>query len=227
MLTQVSSLCMEWKRDRHKPISAKPVLEWLKEHRADGWNQSKLAVALNVGPQHITNWKRRGIPYAELPNVCEIIGMSIDEYLRRVGRLPKSQRKGYASAIIETKRVRLLSWHEVGQINKLAQPKQGAGAFVTTTAEVGRDAFALRVIGDSMEPRIPDGSVVIIDPEREPKAGSILLVKLPDDDQALLRQLGYDGAKQFLRPLNNRYPIIPMPAGAKILGVAVKVELDL
>ena len=41
------------------------------------------------------------------------------------------------------------------------------------------EPYALRVLGDSMEPEFPDGCVVIIDPCRAPRDGSYVVVKVP------------------------------------------------
>lgn len=78
-----------------------------------------------------------------------------------------------------------------------------------------------------MEPKIPDGAIVIIDPAAPYAHGKIVLAKRTQDQEATLKQLWYDGAVPKLRPLNSRYPILEMPEDTRILGVAVKLELDL
>lgn len=90
-----------------------------------------------------------------------------------------------------------------------------------TVEAVGPNAFALRVVGDSMEPKIADGVIVIIDPSRQYKHGSIVLAKRTSDQEATLKQLWYDGTVPKLRPLNPRYAILDMPEDTRIIGVAV------
>lgn len=126
-------------------------------------------------------------------------------------------------------RVPLISWTTAGkwaEAHDQFAPGDGED-WVPTTASVGPNAFALRVVGDSMEPRIPDGAIVVIDPSRSFKHGSIVLAKRTQDQEATLKQLWYDGAVPKLRPLNQRYPILEMPEDTRIIGVAVKIELDL
>ncbi len=126
-------------------------------------------------------------------------------------------------------RVPLISWTTAGKWAE-AQDPYGPGEaeeWVVTTATVGPNAFALRVVGDSMEPKIPDGAIVIIDPARSFQHGSIVLAKRTGDQEATLKQLWYDGALPKLRPLNPRYQILEMPADTRIIGVAVRIELDL
>lgn len=126
-------------------------------------------------------------------------------------------------------KVPLISWTTAGKWAETQDPyiPGEAEEWVVTTATVGPNAFALRVVGDSMEPRISDGAVVIIDPARPYQHGSIVLAKRTMDQEATLKQLWYDGATPKLRPLNDRYPILEMPSDTRIIGVAVRIELDL
>lgn len=126
-------------------------------------------------------------------------------------------------------KVPLISWTAAGRWAEIEDPLQpGEGEdWVWTTASVGKNAFALRVVGDSMEPKIPDGSIVIIDPARPYQNGSIVLAKRTGDQEATLKQLWYDGPVPKLRPINARYTILDMPPDTRIIGVAVRIELDL
>lgn len=126
-------------------------------------------------------------------------------------------------------RVPLISWTTAGRWGEVQDPFSPGDAeeWISTTGTVGPTAFALRVRGDSMEPKIPDGSIVIIDPAAPYSHGKIVLAKRTVDQEATLKQLWYDGAAPKLRPLNGRYPILEMPEDTRIIGVAVKLELDL
>jgi len=73
-------------------------------------------------------------------------------------------------------------------------------------ADIGCSAlepYALRVVGDSMEPEFADGSVVIIDPGYAPRDGSYVIVEFAGD--VFFRQLVFDGERRFLKPLNPKY----------------------
>jgi SOS-response transcriptional repressor LexA len=65
------------------------------------------------------------------------------------------------------------------------------------------EPYALRVVGDSMEPEFADGCVVIIDPGHTPHDGSYVVVEFAGD--IFFRQLVYDGERRFLKPLNPKY----------------------
>ena len=65
------------------------------------------------------------------------------------------------------------------------------------------EPYALRVVGDSMEPEFADGCVVIIDPGHAPRDGSYVVVEFAGD--VFFRQLVFDGERRFLKPLNPKY----------------------
>jgi len=65
------------------------------------------------------------------------------------------------------------------------------------------EPYALRVLGDSMEPEFPDGCVVIVDPGHTPRDGSYVVVEYAGD--VFFRQLVFDGERRFLKPLNPKY----------------------
>lgn len=95
---------------------------------------------------------------------------------------------------------------------------------VQIVGDMSAASFAIRQQGSSMEPRIPDGAIVVIDPESESAHGSIVLARRPGDLKAVLRQLWYDGGEPFLRPLNATYPTAEMPSGTRIIGRAVFIQ---
>ena len=65
------------------------------------------------------------------------------------------------------------------------------------------EPYALRVLGDSMEPESADGCVVIIDPGYAPRDGAYVVVEFAGD--VFFRQLVFDGERRFLKPLNPKY----------------------
>lgn len=104
--------------------------------------------------------------------------------------------------------------------------------WLVTTSKVSPKAFALRVTGDSMNnptgtPSIPEGSIVIIDPEATPANGKIVVAKLPDTNEAMLKKLVIDGPNRYLKPLNPEYRTIPISEDCLIIGVAKQILQDL
>lgn len=96
-------------------------------------------------------------------------------------------------------------------------PGDGGAEAIPTTVPINKHTFALRVVGDSMEPRFTAGMILIVEPEMEPNPGDFVIAK-NGDDETTFKQLTKDGAEWFLKPLNERYPIKPLGEN-RIIGV--------
>ncbi|ABK44009.1 phage repressor protein, Serine peptidase, MEROPS family S24 [Magnetococcus marinus MC-1] len=82
-------------------------------------------------------------------------------------------------------------------------------------------SFALKVQGDSMSTEFSEGDIIVVDPEMEPKNNHYVVVFLPMENDVTFKQLAVDGGRRYLKPVNPRYPIMPMEEAAKICGVVV------
>lgn len=132
-----------------------------------------------------------------------------------------------SASLPPTRMVRVISWLEAGRLvtSMLEDFTDEDATVIYADASVGRGAFALKVRGDSMvDPggrSYPDGCLIVVDPDRKAKPGERVVVRLATAEEAIFKQLEFDGAQYFLKPLNPRYPLLPMPADAKIVGVVV------
>lgn len=54
------------------------MMKWSKDR---GWNQSDVASRLGLLPQHISNWKRRGVPSDRLADISRLFESSIETLL--------------------------------------------------------------------------------------------------------------------------------------------------
>jgi SOS-response transcriptional repressor LexA len=68
------------------------------------------------------------------------------------------------------------------------------------------NAFALRISGDSMEPKIPDGSTVICAPNMMPREGKPVVAKLENGD-VTCKVYQRRGENVILRPENTQYDV--------------------
>jgi DNA polymerase V len=82
------------------------------------------------------------------------------------------------------------------------------------------EPYALRVLGDSMEPEFADGCIIIIDPGYAPRDGSYVVVEFAGD--VFFRQLIFDGERRFLKPLNPKYGGFELTAPYTIRGGVVQ-----
>ena len=82
------------------------------------------------------------------------------------------------------------------------------------------EPFALRVIGDSMEPEFKDGCIIIIDSAATVESGSYVLAMV--SDEYIFRQFIVEEDRYFLRALNQGYEEIPLVSKDAVRGVVVQ-----
>ena len=130
-----------------------------------------------------------------------------------------------------TRRVPIIGWDQVrrlgGMQSILDDPLEDT-VVIYASDSVGVGAFGLRVRGDSMVDTTngtgyPDGSIIVVDPTAETEAGDAVVVQLATAREAVFKILEDDGVSRFLKPLNPRYPIVPYPIDAQIIGRVVQV----
>lgn len=84
----------------------------------------------------------------------------------------------------------------------------------------GAEAFALMVLGDSMEPEFSEGEIIIIEPSGLAGDGSFVLAN--PDGEWIFRQLRRSGEAWRLVPLNAAYDVIDMADLTSVRGVIIQ-----
>ena len=74
---------------------------------------------------------------------------------------------------------------------------------------------------------IPEGAIVVVDPEQQPNNGSIVVFRRKGEDEATLKQLKKDGGTQYLKPLNPQYPILTLDENCILIGKCLEVITQL
>ncbi len=82
------------------------------------------------------------------------------------------------------------------------------------------EPFALRVMGDSMEPEFKDGCIIIIDSAGAVENGSYVLAMI--DDEYIFRQFIIEDENYYLRALKEGYEEIPLKGKDAVRGVIVQ-----
>jgi len=83
------------------------------------------------------------------------------------------------------------------------------------------EPFALRVVGDSMEPEFNDGSIIVVDPAGVLENGAYVIAV--QGEEYIFRQLVVEGDEMSLQALNDAYPTLPLSGGANdIKGVVIQ-----
>jgi len=92
----------------------------------------------------------------------------------------------------------------------LGYPAGVASEYIRGVAHSDPDAFACRVVGDSMEPDYREGDIVVFSPLREIKSGMDCFARIEPDHESTFKRvyMERDGeGREMIRlqPLNPRY----------------------
>jgi len=89
---------------------------------------------------------------------------------------------------------------------------------VEATGCSAAEPFALRVLGDMMEPEFEHGCIIVVDPEGRVKDGCFVVAN--HNDEFYFRQLVIDGERLLLKCMNHAYDeIVELPGLDAIHGV--------
>jgi len=194
------------------------------EAHPDLKTQAALARKAGVAQSTISRMKRGEVdPQSEnLRRVFAALSIPVSRFL---DRSPEDEFASLAAAGAEhvTRKVPLMSLLQAGGFGKTADPYQAGDPFdwLLCPARCGPRTFALKVYGESMEPRYQNGDIIYVDPDVSPTYGSDVVVRLDNSNEATFKRLVIEGKRRYLKPLNPRFPIIEIPTEARIVGVVV------
>lgn len=115
-----------------------------------------------------------------------------------------------AMQMVTTRDVPLINKVAAGyprEFTDLGYPARIADEYVRCPDVTDSDAFAARVVGDSMMPDYREGDVVVFSPARDVKDGNDCFVRLERDAETTFKRVYFeDEGRLRLQPLNARYP---------------------
>ena len=117
----------------------------------------------------------------------------------------------------------------MGAFGLSARRRRGGSAAKISRGRSDPDAFAARVVGDSMTPDYREGDVVIFSPARDVKNGSDCFARIWPDDETTFKRVFFEAGPAGeelirLQPLNPAYPARVLPReGVVGLFAAVSV----
>lgn len=125
----------------------------------------------------------------------------------------------------------VISWVQAGEWSEavdLHQPGHG-DSYEPVPNAAGRHVFWLRVVGDSMTSQagvsVPEGHLILVDPDVEPMNGSLVVAKLEDSQDVTFKKLVIDAGQKYLKPLNPNYKTTPINGNCRIVGVVIEAKI--
>ncbi|WP_255253705.1 LexA family protein [Kosakonia pseudosacchari] len=195
---------------------------------------SNLIKATGASRGTVSQWVNGGTePSAKyLSKLADVLGVT-ERWLTEGGLVEESSGNSHPGPDIR-RRVPLLSSVQAGNWKEMVEGNlDEVTEWIETTAKVSPYAFSLRVTGDSMSSppgsgvSLPDGSLVIVDPDIEPVSGKIVVARLNGSSESTIKKLVVDGPNMYLMPLNPAYRPIPIDTSCEIVGVCVRLEMNL
>lgn len=217
-------------------------------------SHADVARLAGVKPQVLTNWKNRGLPRSRVADLAMMV--KVDPawlYLDHENKVQPENIYGsidihqsklvsniFCSTIKELGKVKLLTIKEAIKYqdyidNDLIPDADDQREYINCTGSVQKYTFAVEVHGDSMVSidrgpvSFPDGSIIIVEPDQNPKNGSFVISKI-GEDTGTFRKLAikkrFDGEeKMFLIPLNIEYPIEEIEDFSNICGCVTELRV--
>jgi len=119
----------------------------------------------------------------------------------------------------------LITWAMAGQWEQLGEDfnPDNAEAWLPCPVPCSPRTFVLRIQGESMVPRFCSGDLIFVDPQVSQETGRFVVVQLTEGEEPILRQLGVEGGRRYLKALNPAWPnpIQAANSDTKICGVVV------
>ncbi len=132
-------------------------------------------------------------PAGALRNLVERTSSNVEEPLPLTGRIPviNSIAAGYPC-----------------EFTDLDYPVSIADEYIACPDVTDPNAFAARVVGDSMVPEYREGEIVVFSPALPTPSGSDCFVRLERDGETTFKRIFFEDDESTVRlqPLNNAYP---------------------
>lgn len=97
------------------------------------WNRSEIAVRLGISPQHLSNWRNRGVPAQWHAPIAQLFSRSVDELLGLAADTPHEfLQKEWPFEVLDELKIRQLDPKVRDRLE---------GAFLLTAAQLGLDLY--------------------------------------------------------------------------------------
>lgn len=114
------------------------------------------------------------------------------------------------------------------EFTDLSYPARIADEYIRCPDVTDPDAFAARVVGDSMAPAYVEGDIVVFSPLRPVKDGMDCFARLEPDHETTFKRVYFEGFAESerirLQPLNSAYPPRTLPR-ERVAGLYAAVSV--
>jgi SOS-response transcriptional repressor LexA len=188
-----------------------------------GLSAKRLAQLVGISDAHVIYIEKaqRRATFDKIMNILLALGVRLEDMLIEIGRTENVE----PAKLENHGKVPVVSWVTAGSWKDISDAFEPGDADEWIDSDVkGKNVFALRVTGDSMEPEFKDGEIITVNPHLETLPNDYIVVK-DREEQATFKQLKKYGSRLVLHPLNPNYQDQEVKRGEfKIIGKVVKKE---
>jgi repressor LexA len=198
-------------------------------------DQATLAERIGVVTRTLQRWEKSeqipdGISITKIAKSTSVIPSWLLTGEGGMYATPKRPDNVYPLSSAMRRRVKLVDLPLVsavpaGKVTTMFHPDY-VDNYVTVDDVKDPQAFALKVKGNSMAPRIEDGDIVVVSPQQEVHNGDICVVRVDDEDT--LKRVKFEGSYIHLVPLNPDFePVTVKKKDVNFLWKVVKLIKEL
>ena len=201
----------------------KTLGDYFREQRlAKKLTAQELARLSGVSQGHITLIEKgKRIPsFPIVIKLVQALEVNWESFLQETGNMKTNIEPAHTGV---RRPVPLISWVKAGNWTEVHDIPELGGAEEWVESDIqGPNVFALRVVGDSMEPEFKEGEIIIINPNLQVIPNDYVIVK-NRSEEASLKQLKRYGNRWIFHPLNPKYEDLELKRGEfRIVGKVVE-----
>ncbi len=193
-----------------------------------GINESELARRTGIGQpvvHRICSGETDNPKVATLSPIANFFAVSIDQLIGTEPLSPDRIPGTFNPDAQGWRQIPLLGWEQILSWPNLTQ-KSGPLPTISTDIELSQHAYALAVRDTTMEPRFPEGTVLLIDPDLKPNSLDFAIIHIEGQNLPNFKQILIDGEHTILKPLNSDFKTLLLNKPHKFLGVMVQSRMD-
>jgi SOS-response transcriptional repressor LexA len=193
-----------------------------------GINESELARRTGIGQpvvHRICSGETDNPKVATLSPIANFFAVSIDQLIGTEPLSPDRIPGTFNPDAQGWRQIPLLAWEQVLSWPNLTQ-KSGPLPTISTDIELSQHAYALTVRDTTMEPRFPEGTVLLVDPNLQPNSLDFAIIHIEGQHLPNFKQILIDGEHTILKPLNADFKTSLLDKPHKFLGVMIQSRMD-
>ena len=193
-----------------------------------GINESELARRTGIGQpvvHRICSGETDNPKVATLSPIANFFAISISQLIADEPLPPERIPGTFNPDAHGWRQIPLLAWNQVLHWPNLTE-KLAPLPTISTDIELGQHAYAVSTRDTTMEPRFPEGTILLIDPNLKPNSLDFAIVHVEGYDLPNFKQVLIDGGHTILKPLNTDFKTLLLDKPHKFLGVMVQSRMD-